>query len=821
MTGTSTHPAPTSVDRTDESRLHKWGILVARRRRAVFALWAVLILAGLVFVPRFVSSLSETGMWVPGSQSSQAATLLARDLPAAGGTQAVLVFSSRTLHASDPGFQQVVASSARRVRALSGVHAVEVPSGPAAKVLVSPDGHTALAVVALESDEAKAEKLGPTLAKAAAAASTPAVSVGATGEPLVAHDLFALLEADLIKSDAVGLPVALLVLFIVFASLVAAGLPLLLTLSSLGVTLGALGAFSLLTGGGFNMVLESATVVLALGIGIDYALFVVTRFREELADGATPTLAAAAATATAGRTVLVSGTTVVVALVPVLLINDPMMRQIVLGPMLAVAVLMVAALSLLPATLAGLGARVNRLALPLPRWLRHHKQPHGPNRFTAVVLHRPLVVLVAAGVPLAILSAFTLQLHTGLDYGLGTLANSPVGRADTAVAAAFGPGAISPIDVVINTQGQPLSSHDLQVIAALDSRLLRDPRVASVTSLPALVGGAGVATSVLTEARTDRALADQLSPIVNATHGATVTLMTVVPRTSFDSAQATQLVAVLRVELPRALSGTGMHALVGGSSAAIFDLGHEINAKTPLVLAVIVILALILLTFAFRSLLVALVGLTGTLLSVGATYGLLVIVFQKGAGQSVLGFRSPGYLQDWLPLFLFAVLVGLSTDYQVFLISRVKEEWDRSGDPAQAIAAGLQRSGPVILSAATIMIVVFASFLLARVFELKELGFALAVVVFIDAVITRRLLVPAALRLLGGHAWTERTPSRRSRRHEESASRQGPPEGVLTDTPTNGPVRALSKPEEDGEAAATIAPPEEQGKRAAEQEVHR
>lgn len=741
--------------------LYRWGLLVARRSRLVFAVWAVLIVAGLVFVPRFISSLSMTGLWVPGSESSRAASLLERDLPAAGGNQAVLVFSSRTLNAADPGFQSVVTSAARNVSAISGVSGVELPLGTAASALVAPGGHTALAIVALSSDEGSAERLAPRLAAAAAAAAIPAVQVGVTGEPPVAHDLFALLEADLVKSDAVGLPVALLVLVVVFASLVAAGLPLLLALASLGIALGVFGAVSLLTGTGFNMVLESATVVLALGIGIDYALFVITRFREELAAGGTPAAAAAAATATAGRTVLVSGSTVIIALAPVLLVNDPMMRQVVIGPMLAVAVLLAGALSLLPAALAALGPNINRLTPPLPRCLRPGRQPQAESRLTALTLRRPVAVLALAGLPLAILSVFTLQLHTGLNYGLGTLGGAATGRANAAIAAAFGPGAISPIQVVFTTSGQPLTSHGLQTLAVLDSRLRRDPRVASVTDLPALAGGPGAAARVLAAARTNPALAAQLAPVVNAAHGATATLTTVVPRTAFDSAQAAQLVADLRGELPVALRGTGLHALVGGATAAIVDLGHEINSKSPLVLALIIAFSFMLLAAAFRSPLVALTGLAGTLLSVGAAYGLLVLVFQKGMGQAVLGFQSPGYIQDWLPLFLFAVLVGLSTDYQVFLISRVKEEWEHTRDPARAIAVGLQRSGPVILSAATIMIIVFASFLLASVFELKELGFALAAAVIIDAAVTRRLLVPAALHLLGSYAWTRQPAARR------------------------------------------------------------
>jgi RND superfamily putative drug exporter len=736
-------------------RLYRWGLLVTRRRRVVFAVWAVLIAAGLAFVPGFMSSLSMgAGIWVPGSESSRAAALLARDLPATGGNQAVLVFSSRMLTAADPGFRRVVTAAGRDVSAVRGVSGVTLPVGAAAADLVAAGGHTAIAVVALRGDEQQAQDAAGLLTTAAAKAATGPVRVGVTGEPVVDMDAMSVEDADLARADAAGLPVALLVLLVMFGSLVAAGLPLLLALSTVGITFGGFGAYLALAGGSFNSVMESVVVLLGLGIGIDYALFVVTRFREGLAGGTAPGTAAAAATATAGRTVLVSGATVIAALAPLLLINDTMMREVAIGPMVAIAVLVAAALSLLPATLAALGPRVSRLAPPLPRWLRwSRQQPQGASRLTALVLRRPAAVLACGVVVLGALAAFTLQLHTGFDYGLNSIASKPSGRADAAITAAFGPGAISPVQVVFTTGGRPLSARDLQAIARFETRLGRDPRVRSVTSLPAMLGGPAAAARTLAAARTDPSLAALLSPIVNVRGGGTLTVMTITPRTAFDSAQAAQLVASLRAELPPALRGTGMRALAGGATADLTDLTNEINSKTPLVLTVIVAVALLLLAAAYRSPLVALTGLAGTLLSVGAAYGLVVLVFQKGGGQSVLGFHSPGFTQDYLPLVLFAILVGLSTDYQVFLISRVKEEWERSHDAARAVAVGLQRSGRVILSAATIMITVFASFLLATALDLKELGFALAVVVLIDAALTRRLLVPAALRLLGSRAW--------------------------------------------------------------------
>jgi putative drug exporter of the RND superfamily len=746
--------------------LYRWGLLTARRRRLVFAIWTVLIAGGLALVPRFTSSLSMgAGLWVSSSESSHAASLMASELPATGGQQALLMFSSHTLTSADPGFRRVVTATAHDVSGLHGVSGIQLPVGAAAQALVAPGGHAALAVVALSGGEQQAIKTAPRVATAAAKAATGSVQIGVTGEPMVDNAGMAVEDADLTRSDAVGLPVALLVLLVMFGSLVAAGLPLLLAISTIVISFGGLGAYIVAVGGGLNSVMESVVVVLGLGIGIDYALFVVTRFREELpargnaaaespvlADGTGPEIAAAAATATAGRTVLVSGATVIVALAPLLLINDTMMRELAIGPMVAVAVLVAAALSLLPASLAALGPRVNRLAPPLPRWLRWSRRSSGRDRITALVLRRPLAVLLSGVVVLGVLAAFTLQLHTGYDYGLNSIRDKPSGRADAALAAAFGPGAISPVQVVFATGGQPLSDRDLQAIAQISAGLSRGPLVRSVSSLPDMLGGPAAAARVLAAARINPSLTAQLSPIVNVAHGTTV--MTVTPRTAFDSTQANQLVSGLRHELPGALRGTGMRAYVGGATAEIADFTSEVNAKTPLVITVIIVIALLLLAAAYRSPLVALTGLLGTLLSVGAAYGLVVLVFQKGGGQAVLGFRSPGYTQGYLPLSLFAVLTGLSTDYQVFLISRIKEEWDRSHDAARAIAVGLHHSGRVILSAATIMVIVFASFLLATRIDLKELGFALAIVVLIDAAITRRLLVPAALRLLGSRAWT-------------------------------------------------------------------
>jgi RND superfamily putative drug exporter len=754
MTASMLHPAGAGDRPARPGLLYRWGTLVARRRRVVFAVWAVLLAAGLALVPKFSSSLSQGIAWVPGSQSSQAAALLTRDLPAVGGNQAVLVFSSRTLTVSDPGFRRVVAAAARDVSAVRGVNGVRLPYGAAARGLVAPGGHTALAVAALTSSETKAVKLAPRLDAAAAAAATPAVSVGVTGETQLDYDGMAVANHDIARADRVGMPLAVLVLLIVFGSLVAAGLPLLLALAGLVITFGGFGAYSLLTGAGLNTVLETVTLMLGLGIGIDYALFIITRFREELAGGQGPVAAAATATATAGRTVLVSGSTVALALAPLLLVNQQLMRVVAEGPMVVVAVLVAAALSLLPAVLAGLGPRVNKLAPPLPRWLRRSRRPRAESRLTALVLRRPLAVLISGVAVLGTLAVFTLQLHTGYDYGLSALKNQPAGRADATIAAAFGPGAISPTQVVFTTGGQPLSARDLQVIAALDARLARDPQVAAVTSLPAMLGGPSAAARALTAARTSPALATQLSPVVNAAHGATLTVMTITPSTAFDTTQAAQLATSLRAELPAVLRGTGMHAFVGGATAAVTDITHEINSKTPLVLALIVIVALLLLGAAFGSPLVAVVGLAGTMLSVGAAYGLLHCVFQAGHAGDIFGYHSTGFVESFLPLMLFAILVGLSTDYQVFLISRIKEEWQRSGDPAAAIAAGLQRSSRVILSAATIMIIVFASFVSTTYVVTKEIGFALAAVILIDAAITRRLLVPAALRLLGSRAWT-------------------------------------------------------------------
>lgn len=271
---------------------------------------------------------------------------------------------------ADPGFRRVITAAARAVSAVSGVGGVQQPGGAAARTLVAAGGHTALAVVALRGDEQRAMTKVSRVSAAAATAGTRLVRIGVTGEPVVENDSNAVEDADLTRSDAVGLPLALLVLLLMFGSLVAAGLPLLLAVTAIVIAFGGFGAYIAATGQDLNSILQNVIVVLGLGIGIDYALFVITRFREELADGADPAQAAAITTATAGRTVLVSGSTVILALAPLLVISDTMMREVALGPMLAAAVLLAAAVSLLPAGLAGLGQRVNRLAPPLPPWLR-------------------------------------------------------------------------------------------------------------------------------------------------------------------------------------------------------------------------------------------------------------------------------------------------------------------------------------------------------------------------------------------------------------------------------------------------------------------
>jgi RND superfamily putative drug exporter len=459
--------------------------------------------------------------------------------------------------------------------------------------------------------------------------------------------------------------------------------------------------------------------MIGIGVGIDYALFIVTRYRENLGDGMAPERAVVRALDTAGRAVLFAGTTVIIAVLGLFTIGLDMMNGLAVGISLGVLMTMLAALTLLPAVLGFVGANIDKLGLP------HRRRPEGTDhrsvwyRWSRVIQHRPWPALIAGA---AVLLVLALPLFS-LRLGTGDASNRP--RSDTTRRAydllsdGFGKGFNGPFLLVTELPDGPA---DLPKLEALQRKLADTPGVAFATP-----------------------------PQPNQDGDAAV--MTVFPTTAPQDEATTQLVHTLRDETIPSVVGDDLPVLVGGLTPAIVDFSDYMADRLPWFIGTVLVLSFILLMAVFRSLLVPLKAVVMNLISIGAAYGILVAVFQWGWGSSLIGVSEKGPVEMWIPMMLFAVVFGLSMDYEVFLLSRIREEYDKSHNNAEAVANGLASTARVITAAAVIMVFVFGAFILGDERAIKMFGLGLAVAVFLDASIVRMVLVPATMELLGDANW--------------------------------------------------------------------
>ena len=715
---------------------YRWGRTFARHRRIVLSVWVILLVACVALYPSLQRSLGAPNYGVDGAESSRAAQLLEQRFPGHGAEQDVLVFYSKAGHASEASFRAVVARALVLARRQSYVRGVAGPYERDAKGQISADGHAAIALVGIAGDPRALVQRAEDLRHAVEPLARPSLNVWLTGYSPVAKDITTVENEDVERAETIGVPIALVILLLALGTAVAAVVPLALAGSGLLLTYGTLALIAkALT---FDSFLTTIVTMIGVGIGIDYALFIVSRFREELAHrmraghGADAKDqvedAVGAAIASSGRTILFSGVIVALALTTLVVIRTPTYREFALGAALVVICTMIAALTLLPALLAALGARINRGALPerlQPRDARTQvTDGHGVwARWALAVMRRP--VLAASVIAAALILAATpvLKLRTGVDFGIRSLGDTPSGKGEQVLARSFGAGTLAPIEIVLDTPGRhPISQ----------SQQARVARLASELTPTALGGVAGVAV----------------------TEGRDAALLTVAPTTPVDSYASEQLVRHIRTTLvPRILAGGGLDVAVGGATAKIVDLTDITQAKVPLVLTLILVLSLLFLMAVFRSVVLPVKAVIMNLLATGATVGIVIFIFQEGHGERLLGFTSTGFIQVYLPLSIFALLFGLSMDYEVFLIRRMRETWLQTKDNELAVATGVEHTARPISAAAAIMVAVFGSFATAGVLELKQFGLGLALAIAIDATLIRLVLVPALMRLFGARNW--------------------------------------------------------------------
>ena len=741
---------------------------MARRRWWMLSVWAALLIASAASYPHLASSLVPSDYSVTGTDSDEVADLIESDFTAAGAEQDVIVFDSDTLTIDDAGYRSVVDRVLAEVRDEPGVVSVFGPTDPGARGQVSEDGHAALAILGLSGDDqeraARATSIQDAIESAAPAGP---VEANLTGFSPSANDLTEVENADVERAESFGVPVAFIVLLLALGAVVAASVPLLIAIISLTVTMGVISLLITVTAFEADAFMLSIVTMIGVGVSIDYTLFVLSRFREELVkardEGQAEPVASAVGTAmsTSGRTIAFSGAIVVVSLCSLLVVNSPLFRAIAAGAVLVVLCTLVTAWTMLPALLAALGDRVNRWGLP--KRFQPAEAEEGASdrpsfwaRWARTVIAHPWLAAPAAAL-LILFALPTLGIKVGIDLGLAAISDTPSGKAEVVLAEEFSPGAMSPVQILASHQGSgPLSASDLSTIDELTRSLAKDPRVTDAYSVSVLLEETvgEVSPQALAKLEQDPAAEALLAQTVNVGDGSDRAIITVVPSVPIDSTEATDLVNDLRDEIiPSYAASGGPQMLVGGATAQFDDLGAESLDKLPFVLALVLTLSFFYLLLIFRSVLIPAKAVLMNLLATAAAFGLTTWVFQEGHLEDLLGFTSVGFVQVYLPIMVFAVLFGLSMDYEVFLIRRMQEHWLATHDNDEAVVVGIAHTARPIVAAAAIMAAVFGCFLLADVLELKEFGLALALAVVLDATLVRLLLVPAIMKFAGGANW--------------------------------------------------------------------
>jgi RND superfamily putative drug exporter len=673
------------------------GRFTATHFRAVLVGWVVLALALGFFAPRVETALSGAGWETTGSQSVQARQLINQNFHGLSSYALMTVIYSPSRTVEDPAFRSVVANVERTLRADPAVKSVVAPSPGAS---ISRDGHTAIVQAGAARSSNGMVKAAENLKGKLAALSASGVQVHLTGASGMWSDFNTANRNAMMKSEVISWPVTLGILLLAFGSLVAAGLPLMLTMVGLASAAGLLYLGTLVMP--ISIWAMNFALMFALALGIDYALFVVHRFRGALfGHHLSPADATAVTMDTAGKAVLFSGITVLISLSAVMLVPSPAFRSMSLGIMFAVVFVLAATLTLLPAVLARIGPKVDKLALP---WA--HSGEHRSARFAAWgerLWRQPVRWGIVAAAVLIGLALPVTQLKTAMPSikVVPTADASYIGYQQ--VQRAFGPGATGPLQIVTP---------------------------------------AATAATVARTAQADRGIA-ALMPTQTANGYA---LITAIPKQDPSNPAVGQTIDRLRSELPKG-------ALVGGAVVENHDLQAALSAKTPLVIGVVLALGFILLLIALQAPLLAAVGVLTNLLATGAAFGVAKWIFQDGALHSLLGFQSQGFLDAWGPVFFFAMIFAISMDYTVFLLSAAKEHWDHTHNPREAMVGAVAHSGRVIFAAGAVMVAVFFTFALSGPLPPKEMGIILGVAVLLDAALIRLLLLPVLLRLMGKWAW--------------------------------------------------------------------
>jgi RND superfamily putative drug exporter len=701
--------------------LSRW---VIRHPLRAVAAWAVLA-ATLVALATSIGGTYSDSFELPDTDSSQAQAVLTRSFPAASGSTATIAFAPTSGTVDDPAVRDRITTLVGEIRSIGAVNGVASPYDPRGAAQISADHTVAYATVqfAAEAQDVPRDDV-IRLVDAVRSVDSDAVDIGISGQVVQ----FATQEEP--SSEVIGVLAAIVILLIAFGSLVAAGLPIVTAL--VGVGTGLMAATIAARWTEIATFAPTLAAMIGLGVGVDYALFILNRYRQAVDAGRDSRSATYEASTTAGRAVLVAGCTVIIALLGLFLLGIGFTNGLAIAASVTVLLVMLSALVLLPALLRLLGTRSFAVRMP---WARRRTDraadldTGGFSRYAGALQRRPGWVVAVALLMIGVLATPMLSLRLGSADDSGKPVGSTERTAYDLLARGFGKGFTGPLLVVASLE----KPGELTPVRQLAERIAADSGVAAT------------------------------SPVL-PNEGGDAALVTVYPRSGpQDEATADLLDRIRERTIPDALAGTGVSAYVGGQTAVITDFGQVLSDALPLFLTLVIGLGVLMLLLLFRSVVIPLTAAATSLLSYAAALGAIVSVFQWGWLNDLLGVSGTGPIEPFLPVMLFAILFGLSMDYQVFLVSRMQEEWHgaAAGDNRTAVRRGLAGSGRVVVIAGAIMSAVFVSFVFGDDRTIKMFGLALAVAVIVDAFLVRLVLVPALMTLLGRTNWWLPGPLRR------------------------------------------------------------
>ncbi|HEU5315003.1 MAG TPA: MMPL family transporter [Chloroflexota bacterium] len=734
-----------------------FGSLMARLRWVVVVAWlAVLVVAGGTLAPKAAKALQSGGFFVPDSESSRAAATFDREFSSANRNTATVVFRSATQTVDDPAFRAEAVEAERRIQGIAGVRQIESYFQTGNPLLVGTDRRSAISLITLDGTEGQVQERALEIRHALEGV---ALEHFVTGQPAINADVRISSEEDLRRAELITLPVIAVLLLLVFGTVAGASIPLALGAASVTLAMAALYLLTFRTDISI-FALNTATMI-GLGLAIDFSLIVVSRFHEELDAGRSPMDAVAATMATAGRSITYSGVTVMLGMLLLTVLFDLLVvRSMSLAVMLVAGTALLSGLTLLPALLAIMGHRINWLRV-VPRGRRETGQSGVWYRLSHAIMRRPLLWMTVAVGALVVLAlpARNLRLMGVAPGALPQEAESV--RGAIVMTETLGPNRLEPIQIVVRA-GEPngvWTPAFLTGLQRLTAAIGADARTDQVLSLATAAQAVGLPPNQFTALnpsllRADPLRARQAARLVNLNgdnDAATITVF--VKHGAFDQRHLDFVRDLRETIIPGIPELSRYEVQVGGLGAGFSDYTRALYDRFPLLVAAVMAMTFLILMMFFRSVVLPVKAILLNVASILATYGALALIFQRGLGAEALAFEPQGALFVTTPAVLFVILFGMSTDYEVFMLSRVKELFHETGDNEEAVAAGLQHTARVITAAGLVLVGTFASFGASRILVLKELGLGLAIGVLLDATIVRLVLVPASMRLMGSANW--------------------------------------------------------------------